>query len=222
MNQRPSARSYADPDAAPSTSWPRGFRQVVSLLLAVHLIALFVGPCASPPPSSLWAREAERLLDPYLRATFLKDHGYRFFAPNPGPSHLVRYELLNAQDEKTGEGRFPSLDEHWPRLLYHRHFMISESLYNAANIPGEPPGPEAPYGVRAQYARAADLRNTYLDSIARYIARQNPEAHKVRIVMVQHAIPLPEDVAQGRSLSDPSLYEEVILGDYTIEEDDRQ
>ena len=29
---------------------------------------------------------------PYLEAAYL-DHGYAFFAPDPGPSHLVRYEL---------------------------------------------------------------------------------------------------------------------------------
>lgn len=205
----------------PQPVWSIGFRQMVSGLLLIHVVALFVGPCASPPPSSLWAQRAEALYEPYLHATFLKDHGYRFFAPNPGPSHLVRYELLDADDQKIGEGRFPDLNQHWPRLLYHRHFMISESLYNIARIPPGAPREDAPLEIRTSHATAVALRDSYLDSISRYLARQNPEAAKIRIIMVEHAIPLPEDVVAGRPLSDEGLYQEVVLGVYTVQEGDR-
>ncbi|PQO42782.1 hypothetical protein [Blastopirellula marina] len=222
MNDRPKTSPNNPAKPAPPPSWSPGFRGFVSVLLLVHLTAIFVGPCASPPPSSRWAREAEAVLEPYLNAAFLKDHGYRFFAPNPGPSHLVRYELLDEADQEIGEGTFPNLEEHWPRLLYHRHFMISESLFNMANISDQAPPPEAPPGVRADYDSAVGLRNAYLDSISRHLARLHPEAAKIRIVMVQHAIPLPEDVAEGRPLSDPGLYEEVELGVYTVQPEDRE
>ncbi|PQO34742.1 hypothetical protein DTL21_14685 [Bremerella cremea] len=222
MNNRPNANPTPPQSPVPHPNWSPGFRGFVSVLLLVHLTALFVGPCASPPPSSMWAREAEAVFEPYLHVAFLKDHGYRFFAPNPGPSHLVRYELLDEADQKIGEGTFPNLDEHWPRLLYHRHFMISESLFNMANISDEPPPPDAHPAVRADYESARDLRNAYLDSISRHLARQYPEAAKIRIVMVQHSIPLPLDVANGRPLSDPELYEEAPLGVYTIQPEDRE
>ncbi len=208
--------------AAPAKiAWSPAFRGFISVLLLIHLTAVFVGPCASPPPSSYWAQGTEQFLAPYLHATFLRGHGYRFFAPNPGPSHLVRYELLNEADEEIGEGTFPNLEEHWPRLFYHRHFMISESMFNTANVPSEPPPPEAPASARAEFEAATSLRDAYLDSISRYLARQNPEADKIRIVMVQHAIPMPQDVANGRPLNDPSLYEEVVLGVYTVQPEDR-
>ncbi|RCS41286.1 hypothetical protein DTL42_22225 [Bremerella cremea] len=222
MNDRPQNSPPPPASPPPKPTWSVGFRRLVSVLLLIHLTALFVGPCASPPPSSIWARQAEAVLEPYLNATFLKDHGYRFFAPNPGPSHLIRYELLDEDDQEIGEGTFPNLQEHWPRLLYHRHFMISESLFNMANISDQPPPKEAPPAVHADYQSAVNLRNAYLDSISRHLARLHPEAAKIRIVMMQHAIPLPEDVAKGRPLSDPSLYEEVVLGVYTVQPEDRE
>lgn len=222
MNDRPKSPETSTPAATPQITWSVGFRGLVSVLILIHVTALFVGPCASPPPSSYWAQGAERLYTPYLHATFLHGHGYRFFAPNPGPSHLIRYELLNEADEKIGEGNFPSLKEHWPRLFYHRHFMISESMYNISNVPNDPPPPEAPEFVRQQFETSIGLRNAYLDSIAKYLARQHPEAAKIRIVRVTHGIPFPQDVAKGMKLNDPSLYEELVLGVYTVQEEDRQ
>ena len=221
MNQRPTSPETAETAAPPEITWSVGFRGLVSVLILIHVTALFVGPCASPPPSSYWAQEAERLYTPYLHATFLHGHGYRFFAPNPGPSHLVRYELLNDQDEVIGEGTFPNLKEHWPRLFYHRHFMISESLFNIANVPNEAP-PGAPPFVKEQHQASIDLRDAYLDSIARYVARQHPEAAKVRLVMIMHDIPSPQEVLQGTALTDPKFYEEQILGVYTVQEEDRR
>jgi hypothetical protein len=54
------------------------------------------------------------------------DHGYFFFAPNPGPSHLV-----GIRDQSV---LFPDRKEQWPRLLYHRYFMLSE-FYNNSFAP---------------------------------------------------------------------------------------
>jgi len=198
--------------------WSPSYRMVVSGLLVLHIGALFVGPCASPPPSSEWARKAEGIYEPYLRATFLKDHGYRFFAPNPGPSHLVRYELFDGAGELTTEGKFPDLQHHWPRLYYHRHFMISESLFNIANPVANPPDADAPPDVQAGYEAAKSQRDAYLNAISEDLIRMHPGATKVRLYMVEHAIPLPEDVAKGRPLGDPDLYREVPLGEFAIEE----
>jgi hypothetical protein len=56
---------------------------------------------------------------PYSQWLYM-DHGYFFFAPNPGPGHLVQYQV--GSETRT----FPDKAKHWPRLLYHRHFMLSE------------------------------------------------------------------------------------------------
>src|SRR4051812_9871294 len=116
------------PDASqPSlavSSRGRGVRAVASALLVAHLCAVFVGPWAMPPAGSLLSRSFAAALGPYVQAMYL-DNGYRFFAPEPGPSHLIRYEIL-LPDGKRVEGYFPDRKRHWPRLLYHRYFMLSE------------------------------------------------------------------------------------------------
>lgn len=217
---RPSATDETPapgPKPQPKIIWSGAVRGWVSLLLLIHVTALFVGPWASPPPSSYLSQQAEKLYEPYLRALFLKDHGYRFFAPNPGASHLVRYELLDAAGNKVGEGRFPNLDVHWPRLLYHRHFMISESLNNVTSIPEQAPPLDAPAEVRASYANAARLRDAYFESIGRFLVENNDVA-QVKLFLVEHAIPHPLDVAEGMPLSDPSLYKEREVGVYKRDE----
>ncbi len=119
--------SSANAVVPPPTTWSRRTRTLVSLALVWHLAALVVAPLAAPPPTSQLARGIAAWFNPYLQALYL-NHGYRFFAPNPGPSHLVEYELTFA-DGSTRSGQFPNLAEHQPRLLYHRHFMLSETIF---------------------------------------------------------------------------------------------
>src|SRR6185295_16555146 len=107
-------------------TYPRpAIRALVSVLVALHVFAVFLGPFALPPSSDL-AAGSFRLFQPYVQGAFL-DTGYRFFAPEPGPSHLVRYELIGP-DDKPIVRTFPNRKLDRPRLLYHRHFMLSEFL----------------------------------------------------------------------------------------------
>ena len=87
------------PDARPAV------RAVVSLLVMLHVAAVFVGPWAMPPNSRL-AVAVGRVFQPYLDVLSL-GNGYRFFAPEPGPSHLVRYEVT-LDDGTLVEGSFPN------------------------------------------------------------------------------------------------------------------
>jgi hypothetical protein len=64
---------------------------LISVGLLLHLTAVIMAPFAMPPSSELVRDVADRLR-PYIDSLYL-DHGYRFFAPSPGPSHLVRYRL---------------------------------------------------------------------------------------------------------------------------------
>ena len=112
--------------------WSPWKRRVVSALILFHLIAIFSAPFAAPPPSSQLSRRIYSVFQPYLRAVYMS-HGYRFFAPNPGPSHLLRFEIT-LENGETETLTFPDLEEQWPRLLYHRHFMLSESLFNFTEV----------------------------------------------------------------------------------------
>ena len=98
---------------------------VLSLWLAFHVFAVFISPAAMPPSSPL-LEDGYRFALPYNEALFL-NHGYHFFAPDPGSSTLISYSVPRPGDAPV-VGRFPNLTIH-PRLLYHRYFMLAENLW---------------------------------------------------------------------------------------------
>lgn len=173
--------------ALPLRPWAR---VVITLLLLLHLTAVAAGPW-SVEPAPLLSRYVWTFFQPYLEAAYL-NHGYHFFAPEPGPSHLVRYELELA-DGTRQEGIFPNRYAHWPRLFYHRHFMLSEFI-NAA-----PPD--------------SDWERAYAQSYAEHLLKKH-DARRVTLYLRRHMIAPPERVYEGMKLDDPSLYEERSLGTF--------
>ncbi len=127
MGTSRSTASLDTPAAEAGRAWSLRRRAIVSVLILLHLAAVVTAPFSNPPPASDLSRKLAYLFRPYLHAAFLF-HGYRFFAPNPGVSHLLLYEL-DLPDGSVVKGQYPDIRQHWPRLLYHRHFMISESAY---------------------------------------------------------------------------------------------
>ena len=175
---------------------------------------MIIAPLADPPPSSQLSRRLARIARPYLQATAL-DNGYRFFAPNPGPSHLVRYELYHP-DGSRDDHVFPNREEHFPRLLYHRHFMLSETISALVG-----PFIEAPAegflneDHRRDFYGAKQRGMALVRSVAEYLLHSNPEVGKVRMFLVTHRIPTPSEVLNGMKLDNRRLYEEVFLGEFT-------
>jgi hypothetical protein len=170
-----------------SSVWVRGS---VSLLLALHLVAVVVAPAAVPPSSYLEGRTWD-LFQPYLETAYL-NHGYHYFAPEPGPSHLLRYEADLPGGERI-EGLVPDRASLWPRLFYHRHFMLAERL-----APVEPTHPD--HGWKETLARS------YAEHLQRRLC-----AERLRLYLRRHAIPYPNQVRGGIAINDPSLYQEQLL-----------
>ncbi len=184
-------------------------RVIGSVLIAFHLAAIIVAPWSAPPSSSL-AGTAATPFQPYLQAGYL-NHGYHFFAPEPGPSHLVRYEL-QMPDGSVKQGKFPDRQEHQPRLLYHRHFMLTEFL---VQFPPDEKSAE-------QWQRQPDWRLQQISEGQRVLARgyadhllHEHHAQSVKLYLVRHDFPLPLDVQKGMKLDDASLYHEKLLGTFT-------
>lgn len=206
----PSQRTWAP--------WGRGRRALASVILTLHVLAVFIAPWAAPPPSSDLARKMAARIEPYLMATYL-NHGYRYFAPNPGPSHLVRYELVMADGTLLpGIHRFPDPQNHWPRLLYHRYFMVSETVFNLADVPPPPPGGFANETERDDYAAMLDASRRRLALLLRSIAihlRHHHDSRSVRLFVQEHLIPTPRQVLDGVPLDAPELYRERLLGELT-------
>ncbi|MEO8497268.1 MAG: hypothetical protein ABI614_19530 [Planctomycetota bacterium] len=133
-----------DQDAShPEIHLSAKWRAVISLLLIVHIAAIFMPPFMLQAGGSGGTSPIGQLvigvLRPYIDIAYL-DHGYAFFAPNPGPSNLIRARIEFDDGREPIEETFPNLDEQWPRLLYHRHFMLSEQLnaqYQPPQLPQE-------------------------------------------------------------------------------------
>ncbi len=195
--------------------WSVAARVVVSLLLVWHLMAVLIGPLATPP--SVLASSLRYIFHPYTDSLDL-NHGYKFFAPDPGPSHLIEYDLEMA-DGKHVTGTFPDRKVHWPRLLYHRHFMLTEFIANvepgAAGRAGETlPNREQslPEAVQHEYIK----QQTYAKSYAEHLLNTSG-AKQVTLQLVRHHLPEPNQVIEGAKLDNPASYVRRPLGVYTGE-----
>lgn len=98
---------------------------LLSCWLAFHVFSVFIAPAAMPPVSPLLL-DGYNLALPYNEALFL-NHGYHFFAPDPGASTLISYSIPRPGDAPK-VGRFPEVSIQ-PRLLYHRYFMLAENIW---------------------------------------------------------------------------------------------
>ncbi len=128
-------------EPSPGPLSPR-WRAAISLGLLLHVSAIFIPPMMLQTSGSGGVSPMVEFLmssfRPYIDLTFL-NHGYAFFAPDPGPSHLIRAEIEFADGRPAQRETFPDLQRHWPRLLYHRHFMLSEQLNSQFAPPQLPP-----------------------------------------------------------------------------------
>ena len=95
-----------------------------SVWLAFHVFSVFIAPASMPPASPL-LMDGYRMASPYADAMFL-NHGYHYFAPDPGASTLISYTVPREGDTPV-MGRFPTIEIR-PRLLYHRYFMLAENI----------------------------------------------------------------------------------------------
>lgn len=193
---------------SPSRVWSRRGRLLASAALLFHLTAVILGPLSFPP--AIVADALRTVWGPYLQAAFL-DHGYKFFAPDPGPSHLIRYEI-EFTNGSTRRGTFPNLVEHWPRLLYHRHFMLSEQLA------GGPPDREARADLPWEEQPPTRWQKDFARSYARHLLHER-QAKRVTLYLVEHLLATPEDVARGMRLDDPASYRQRELGSFQYQEE---
>lgn len=178
--------------ASPTSSerWSRPGRLVASLAIVVYLAAVVVPPLAGPPPASGLARAMLQPLRPLVGSLHL-GHGYRFFAPDPGPGHSIRW-TATLPDGSERSGLIPDRSTDWPRLLYHRRFMVSEKIAAAM------PPPEMPAEVRTR--TKPDWQPLVKGVAAKLLAEQ--AATRVRLEMIEHYLPDPEDVIAGTTGAD--------------------
>ena len=178
------------PGTVAGPRWTRIGRATATGAILLYLALVIVPPLAGPAPSSALATRMIQPLRPLVGALYL-GHGYRFFAPDPGPGHAIRWEM-RLPDGSTRSGVLPDPAVDRPRLLYHRRFMIAEK------IAGLVPAADAPAEVRRE---SKPLWQPLVMGVAGQLLRRHGGV-EVELSMVEFDLPAPEDVIAGRSAPD--------------------
>ena len=230
MSKRKAAAELeSQPLTAPAEGTPSIWvKGLLSALIAWHVSAVFVPPlrfaCGAGRPASPFVEAVYAPFRPYVELLYL-NHGYFFFAPDPGPNHLVDYKVEFDDGRPPRTGRFPDLATERPRLLYHRHFMLAEALNNRFVPPNPPPEPTPPplTATAAEKKQFQAVQKLFRQQLAardharlQYSAMHKSfEEHlkykygasRVALTRVEHRLLTPEDVEfGGRKLNDPGTY----------------
>lgn len=224
--------------AAQPLPWSPRRRMFASLLIALTLFVVFMGPVTNPIATEELTGPIGRLLAPVHQVLYLS-HGYRFFAPDPGPSHLLVYRL-HYSDGRVMEKRFPDPERISPRLRYHRWFMLSETLFaehasqpdraSFVRMQSELAAQATRYSKGSQPTLAKELEQSaarqrkafersqkriaeLVQAVGSSLIRDS-NADRVELFCQERMIPLPGDVALGRRLDDPAgLLPPIKIGD---------
>jgi len=189
-NSPPAPSDKTSPSIQRSLAQRIGFF-LLNLWLIFHMVAV----CASPlsvSPSSPLEQTLWESLSPYIQALY-QNNGFHFFAPNPEGCNIVQYTLYY-EDGSSEQGQFPHRGI-WPRLLYHRHLMLSEYLG----------------------AMEGEHREMMIHDFARQVCKSH-HAQKISISLLWHDLALRERILAGGTLFDDDLYQETPLGTFTWDE----
>lgn len=193
-----------------SGGWGRRAKVMASVFIVLQLLAVVAEPLrffsyGATRGSSPAADPVRIALAPYVEFAFL-NHGYFFFAPEPGPSHLMQCKLTYA-DGTTTQVQYPDKAAQRPRLLFHRHFMLSEFLNQVHTPPIDPMVIKDLSSQEAEVWTANRRRYEMIrDSMRRHLVARFG-AQSASIERLRHILPGSDPVLkEGLPLNDPSLY----------------
>ena len=232
----------------PKNSLSPALKIGISCALVFYLAVLVIGPLSNPVGSEHLTRPIARKVSPIHRALYL-GHGYRFFAPDPGPSHLVEFEITK-NDGTVVTGRFPDCDDAdcaFPRLQYHRWFMLSETIWTEHSMTPIEADFRAQQkrleriatekqiaghheiasrirrdlaGQKKDYEKARRRIDDLVESVARNLLEMH-EGKKIKLSVRERAIPFPYEVQEGAKLDDKRFLKPErppVIGEFTAEQ----
>lgn len=165
----------------------------INALLIWHVFAIAISPSAMPPASPLLA-DACNIARPYNQALFL-NHGYHYFAPNPGASSLLEFETAMGDDVPQLE-LIPNSDSYFPRLRYHRFFMLAENVWS--------------FGSEA--------RREFIEAYARHFA-EKMDTKSISVIAVSHDPAPMRRIIAGGDLRHPTSYLREPVAEFQFSED---
>jgi hypothetical protein len=176
-----------------NTRFKQAIKVLASCCIAAHLGAIFVAP-ASVAPTSPMIYSTWSACSSYLYNTNL-NHGYHFFAPEPGASSLLEYRGKTS-DGEIKHGVLPDKQQMRPRLLYHRYFMLTEYL--------------------GSFADDDPARQPVIHNFARQLL-ENEGLDQVELKLVRHRPSTRQEILIGEDLNSAETYERESLGTFTWE-----
>lgn len=188
----------------------KGIRVAINIAVVLHLWAVISPPLGFQTRGQLGSSPSIATLSGPVRGyaeMLYLNRGYAFFAPDPGPSHLVQASYIDAAGNRVEE-MFPDRERHWPRLMYHRHFMLTEFLHEIYQPPGPPEDlaqvdAEAAKLWAAARGRYESVRQSYTD----HLNSSRNGGKDLAIRRLEHRIPsFIEIVAEPIQLDDPRTY----------------
>lgn len=186
-------------------------RVLLSGFLAFHVFAIFLSPFHfnTIPPGGRPAPDADQLLpwfQPYINFMFL-NHGYAFFAPDPpAANHLIRSTLVFDDDQPVVNRQYPDRNRQRPRLLFHRHFMLTEFLHGM--YPGPPPESNDD-AVRENYQRSLRTYHRLKSSFENHL-QVSSAAKSATVTRIEHRmIPYEVLLRESPSLNDPRTFSDL-------------
>lgn len=163
----------------PPRGWHVVVKVVVSLLILFHIGSMIVASYCAGDASPL-AYDTYLVTGPYAQVMYV-NHGYRFFSPDPGDSTLVEFEAV-MRDGSLRTEVMPNRGEggQWPRVFYHRHFMLTEFLTGSSDRPL--------------------LFDQVVEAYASHYLSDNPDVAEVTLVRVIHTLASPDFIRAGGDL----------------------
>jgi hypothetical protein len=174
------SKSDTNPPDDRGGRWPVWARRVVSVVLAVHLVALLTAALAAAPSSPLERALAE-VFSGYHQAID-QGYAYRYYAPEPGPTPVVTARLRYGDGRPEETVRLPERGV-WPRLRYQRQLALANHL--VADF------------EEARRAGAGEGRSVWARSYARHLARARRGCATVTLYAQAHLIPDPARVREA-------------------------
>lgn len=193
----------------------RPWQFVLLGLVCFHLLAVFGEPfhffSRSPVQSGADAELLRGVTRPYAQFMFL-DHGYFFFAPNPGPGHVLRVmsddSPLALSPERFNVNPYdgilyPDRNRHKPRLLYHRYLMFAE-FFNSRYAPPElAPELEKDPLIKRSWTNDRAIYTSLVRNVSDKV-KQSTQKPFVRVDRLEREIPdRVSTVQQKVRISDP-------------------
>jgi hypothetical protein len=175
--------------------WPVWAKAAVSAAVVVQAAAALTAALAWPPSSALETWVADRFAVYYQ--VLDQGYSYHYYAPEPGPTPVIKAAVHYDDGRKEREVRIPSRGL-TPRLRYQRQLALATHLT------------EQYTGAKAMTGDGAE--NPVVRAFARHLAREHPGCASVTVSLQWHLIPnllsVRQALAEGRriDLDDEEYY----------------